>query len=239
MKKILFVVVAVALLGTAFGQKKKDWSKLNVDRAGDHFMIQISKDNWTGVPDSIKNRMTGFSRGLNVAVMLNKPFKSDPRWSVALGLGISHSSIFFKNTSVDLKAAGTVLPFRNLDSSDRFKKYKLANTFAEVPIELRYTFDPINEKKSWKIALGVKVGTMLNAHTKGKTLQNKSGTTIGSFTEKESKKTFFNGTRLSATARVGIGNFSLFGAYSITSLLKDVAGAAIRPYQIGLAISGL
>lgn len=239
MKKILSVVVAVALLGTAFGQKKKDWSKLNVDRAGDHFMIQISKDNWTGVPDSIKNRMTGFSRGLNVAVMLNKPFKSDPRWSVALGLGISHSSIFFKNTSVDLKAAGTVLPFRNLDSSDRFKKYKLANTFAEVPIELRYTFDPINEKKSWKIALGVKVGTMLNAHTKGKTLQNKSGTTIGSFTEKESKKTFFNGTRLSATARVGIGNFSLFGAYSITSLLKDVAGAAIRPYQIGLAISGL
>lgn len=239
MKKILSVVVAVALLGTAFGQKKKDWSKLNVDRAGDHFMIQISKDNWAGVPDSIKNRMTGFSRGLNVAVMLNKPFKSDPRWSVALGLGISHSSIFFKNTSVDLKAAGTVLPFRNLDSSDRFKKYKLANTFAEVPIELRYTFDPINEKKSWKIALGVKVGTMLNAHTKGKTLQNKSGTTIGSFTEKESKKTFFNGTRLSATARVGIGNFSLFGAYSITSLLKDVAGAAIRPYQIGLAISGL
>lgn len=239
MKKILSVVVAVALLGTAFGQKKKDWSKLNVDRAGDHFMIQISKDNWTGVPDSIKNRMTGFSRGLNVAVMLNKPFKSDPRWSVALGLGISHSSIFFKNTSVDLKAAGTVLPFRNLDSSDRFKKYKLANTFAEVPIELRYTFDPINEKKSWKIALGVKVGTMLNAHTKGKTLQNKSGTTIGSFIEKESKKTFFNGTRLSATARVGIGNFSLFGAYSITSLLKDVAGAAIRPYQIGLAISGL
>ena len=239
MKKILSVVVAVALLGTAFGQKKKDWSKLNVDRAGDHFMIQISKDNWTGVPDSIKNRMTGFSRGLNVAVMLNKPFKSDPRWSVALGLGISHSSIFFKNTSVDLKAAGTVLPFRNLDSSDRFKKYKLANTFAEVPIELRYTFDPINEKKSWKIALGVKVGTMLNAHTKGKTLQNKSGTTIGSFIEKESKKTFFNGTRLAATARVGIGNFSLFGAYSITSLLKDVAGAAIRPYQIGLAISGL
>lgn len=239
MKKILSVVVAVALLGTAFGQKKKDWSKLNVDRAGDHFMIQISKDNWTGAPDSIKNRMKGLSRGLNVAIMLNKPFKNDPRWSVALGLGVSHSSIFFKNTSVDVKAAGTVLPFKNLDSSDHFKKYKLATTFAEVPIELRYTFDPVNEKKSWKIALGVKVGTMLNAHTKGKTLQNKSNTTIVSFTEKESKKTFFNGTRLAATARVGIGNFSLFGAYSITSLLKDVAGASIRPYQIGLAISGL
>ncbi|MEO6731196.1 MAG: outer membrane beta-barrel protein [Ferruginibacter sp.] len=239
MKKILSVVLAVALFSTAFGQKKKDWSKLNVDRAGDHLMVQISKDNWTGAPDSIKSRMKGFSRGLNIAIMLNKPFKSDPRWSVALGLGVSHSSIFFKNTNVDVRASGTVLPFRRTDSTDHFKKYKLATTFAEVPIELRYTFDPINEKKSWKIALGVKVGTMLNAHTKGKTLLNKSNTTIGSYTEKESKKAFFNGTRLAGTARVGIGNFSLFGAYSITSLLKDVAGATIRPYQVGLCISGL
>lgn len=239
MKKVLSVVIAVTLISTAFGQKKKDWSKVNIDRAGDHFMIQLSKDNWSGTPDSIKSRMKGLSRGLNIAVMLNKPFKSDPRWSVALGLGISHSSIYFKNTSVDVKSSATLLPFRSLDSTDHFKKYKLANTFAEVPIELRYTFDPVNEKKSWKIALGVKVGTMLNAHTKGKTLQNKSNTTINSFTEKESKKTFFNGTRLAATARVGIGNFSLFGAYSITSLLKDVAGPTIRPYQFGLCISGL
>lgn len=239
MKKILSVIIAVTLLSTAFSQKKKDWSKVNIDRAGDHFMIQISKDNWAGAPDSIKNRMKGLSRGLNFAIMLNKPFKSDPRWSVALGLGISHSSIFFKNTSVDVRSASTLLPFRNLDSTDHFKKYKLATTFAEVPIELRYTFDPLDEKKSWKVALGVKVGTLLNAHTKGKTLQNKSNATIGSYTEKESKKTFFNGTRLSATARVGIGSFSLFGAYAITSLVKDVAGATIRPYQIGLTISGL
>ena len=239
MKKILSVVFAVALISTAFGQNKKDWSKVNIDKAGDHLMIQLSKDNWSGVPDSISSRMKGLSRGLNVAIMLNKPFKSDPRWSVALGLGVSHSSIFFKKTSVDLKATSTRLPFKNLDSSDHFKKYKLATTFVEVPIELRYTFDPVNEKKSWKIALGVKVGTMLNAHTKGKTLQNKNDGTISSYTEKISKRTYFNGTRLAATARVGIGSFSLFGAYAITSLIKDVAGPGVRPYQIGLCISGL
>jgi Outer membrane protein beta-barrel domain len=239
------VVLAVSLISNSFAQTtqttktKKDWSKVTIDRAGDHFMIQISKDDWGGAPDSIKSRMKGLSRGLNVAIMLNKPFKSDPRWSVALGLGISHSSIFFKNTSVDVKSTSTLLPFRIVDSTDHFKKYKLATTFLEVPIELRYTFDPVNEKKSWKLALGVKVGTMLNAHTKGKTLENKNNATIGSFTEKESKRTFFNSTRLAGTARVGIGNFSLFGSYAITALLKDVAGPSIRPYQIGLCISGL
>jgi hypothetical protein len=218
---------------------KKDWSKITIDQAGDHFMIALSSDHWSGAPDSITNRMKGLSRGLNVAIMLNKPFKSDPRWSVAFGLGISHSSIFFKNTSIDVKAAGSVLPIRSVDSTDHFKKYKLASTFAEVPIELRYTFKPEDQKGSWKLALGIKVGTLLNVHTKGKTLQNKNNANINNYTEKESRKTFFNSTRLAATARVGIGNFSLFGAYSLTGFLKDVAGPTIRPFQIGLCVSGL
>ena len=239
MKKILSVALAILLVSTVFAQTKKDWSKEVMDRAGDHFMVQFGVNNWAGTPDSISSRIKGFSRGVNVAVMMNKPFKTDPRWSVALGLGISNSSVFFENTSIDLKSSSTLLPFRNLDSSDRFKKYKLATTFAEVPIELRYTFDPVNQKKSWKIAVGVKVGTMINAHTKGKTLQNKNNSTINAYTEKITKRTFFNGTRLAATARVGIGNFSLFGSYAITALIKDVAGAAIRPYQIGLCVSGL
>jgi len=239
MKKILSVALAILLVSTVFAQTKKDWSKEVMDRAGDHFMVQFGVNNWAGTPDSISSRIKGFSRGVNVAVMINKPFKTDPRWSVALGLGISNSSVFFENTSIDLKSSSTLLPFRNLDSSDRFKKYKLATTFAEVPIELRYTFDPVNQKKSWKIAVGVKVGTMINAHTKGKTLQNKNNSTINAYTEKITKRTFFNGTRLAATARVGIGNFSLFGSYAITALIKDVAGAAIRPYQIGLCVSGL
>ncbi len=239
MKKILFVPFAVVLASSAFGQTKKDWSKEVIDRAGDHFMVQLGSGNWAGAPDSISSRMKGLSRGVNIAIMMNKPFKTDPRWSVAFGLGISNNNVFFKNTSVDLKSSSTLLPFRKLDSTDHFKKYKLATTFAEVPIELRYTSDPVNQKKSWKIAVGVKVGTMLNAHTKGKTLQNKNNTTINAYTEKISKRTYFNSTRLAATARVGIGNFSLFGSYSITSFIKDVSGAAVRPYQIGLCLSGL
>ena len=253
MKKLLPVVTLALITSFSYSQDstittlppstqtktKKDWSKVVIDQAGDHFMIAFTGDLWSGAPDSINNLIKGFSRGLNVAIMLNKPFKSDPRWSVALGLGISHSSIFFKNTSIDVKAIGLQLPFKNVDTSDHFKKYKLATTFLEIPVELRYTFNPEEQKKSWKIALGIKVGTMLNTHTKGKTLQSKNDATINAYTLKESKKTFFNTTRLAGTARVGIGNFSLFGSYSLTAFLKDGAGPTIRPYQIGLCISGL
>jgi hypothetical protein len=241
MKKIAFVLIALISFSAASAQlkTKKDWSKVDIDRAGDHFMLQLSSDHWSGAPDSISSRMNGLSRGLNFYLMLNKPFKTDPRWSVAFGVGVSTSSIFFKKTNIGITSASTLLPFTNLDSSNYFKKYKLATSFLEVPVELRYTFNPQNEAKSWKAALGVKVGTMLNAHTKGKTLLNKSGGTLNSYTEKESRKTFFNTTRLMATARIGIGNFSLFGAYTLTSFLKDGAGASIKPYQVGITLSGL
>jgi hypothetical protein len=41
------------------------------------------------------------------------------------------------------------------------------------------------------------------------------------------------------TARVGIGVFSIFGAYQITSVLKTGAGPDMKLYQVGITLSGL
>jgi hypothetical protein len=239
MKKVFFTVFTASCCIISIAQTNTDWKKAVIERPSDHLLIQLTSDRWSGVPDSIKSHMKGLSRGLGISFMLDKPFKTDPHWSVAFGLGINGSSMFFNKMSVDLKANGTKLPFNNLDSADRFKKYKLVTVYAEVPIELRYTFNPAKESKSWKIAIGAKIGTMINAHTKGKTLQNKNGTTINAYTLKESRRTFLNGTRIVATARVGIGNFSLVANYQLNSLIKDAAGPEVRPYQFGICISGL
>lgn len=241
MTKIALALLALITFSTASAQlkPKKDWSKVTLDQAGDHIMIQLSSDHWSGAPDSISNRMKGLSRGLNVAVMLNKPFKSDPRWSVSFGIGASTSSMFFERTNIDLTTSASTLAFTNLDGKSYFKRYKLATAYVEAPIELRYTVNPEEPAKSWKAAIGIKVGTILNAHTKGKTLLNSSGSTIGAYTQKQSSSMYFNANRIAATARVGYGHFSVFAAYTLTSFLKDGAGASIKPYQIGLAVSGL
>ena len=239
MKKIIFTAFTIACSLAAVAQKK-DWKKEIIDRPSDHILVQLTSDHWTGAPDSISSHMGGLSRGLGISLMFDKPFKTDPHWSVAFGVGVNGSSMFFKKMSVDINATGTSkLPFSILDSSDHFKKYKLVTAYLEVPVELRYTFSPQKENKSWKAALGLKVGVLINAHTKGKTLQDKNDNTINSYTEKISRKTFFNSNRVVATARVGIGHFTLVGNYSVSSLLKDGAGPDIRPYQIGLCISGL
>jgi hypothetical protein len=239
MKKFLVVLATFSFAFVAQAQKKTDWKKAVLDKAGDHILVQFGADRWTGVPDSLTDYIKGFSRGLNVAIMLNKPFKSDPRWSVAFGVGISSSNVFFKKLDVDINSTKAKLPFTKLDNAENFKKYKLATAFLEIPLELRYTVRPDKEKSSWKFAIGAKIGTLVNAHTKGKTLLNASGTSINSYTEKENKRTFFNSTRIAGTVRIGIGNYSLFGAYQFTNVFKDGVAPEIKPFQIGICVSGL
>ncbi len=244
MKKIVFVVISCLFFSMAFSQESTpsttNNSKVNfANRSGDHFMLQLSSDHWTGMPDSISSHQKGFSKGFNAYIMLNKPFKSAPKLSLGIGLGISTSNMTFKKMDIDVKGAPGLLPFTALDSTNHFKKYKLATSFLEIPLEFRFTSKPNNPNKSFKAAVGIKVGTLVNAHTKGKTWQSASGTTLNAFVQKENSKRFFNTTDFMATARLGYGIVSLFGSYQLNKLLKDGAGPNIKLYQVGVTISGL
>ena len=245
MKQIALLFTAVLLVATASAQtdttgkkKKKDWSKVSINnRANDHFMFQVGYAGWASMPDTIKTK--GFSRSLNLYLMMDFPFKSDPRFSAALGLGIGSDGIKFDKQEPNVAALSNSIPFPNKADTTHFKKYKVVTTYLEVPVELRFISDPENSDASWKFAIGVKLGALLNAHTRGKTLVNSAGTTLNNYTQKQSSKNFFSGTRLAGTARIGYGHVSLFGQYQITSLFKDARGPGVHPYSIGLTLSGL
>src|ERR1700761_6575908 len=104
MKKIFSLAfILVTISSVAFAQTSTDPKKTNLaDRAGDHLMIQLSSDHWANMPDSISGHQKGFSRGINVYLMIDKPFKSDPRYSVAFGIGVASSNIFFQKMEVGL-----------------------------------------------------------------------------------------------------------------------------------------
>jgi hypothetical protein len=207
--------------------------------SGDHLMIQLSNNIWTGLPDSIDSRTRSFNKGVNVYLMLNKPFRGNNKMALGIGIGVSNSNMFFKKTFVDINANVPILPFIAADSINHFKKYKVATTYLEVPLELRFSSKPENPNKSVKAALGIKGGFLINAHTKGVTLQDKNDATLNSYTEKITSKSYFNSNRISATARVGYGIFSIFGSYSITNVFKDAVAADTKLLQFGLSISGL
>jgi hypothetical protein len=245
MKKLFTLITALALFGSLAAQdttapkKKRDWSQINLgNRPNDHFLIQLGYNGWSSMPDTINTR--GFSRSFNMYFMFDFPFKTNPHFSVGIGVGFGSDNVFFEKTYIDISGrTNNTLTFKNLADTNHFKKYKLNTTFLEAPVELRFAANPVTPNKSWKVALGAKVGTMLSAHTKGKNFQTKSGGTINTFTQKEKAKRFFNGTRLSVTGRISYGIIGIYGAYQINSFIKEGMGPDVRPFQIGLTLSGL
>ena len=240
MKKILLFTACAFFATTVFAQenpvvpKKKEPINLS-NRANDHFLLQYGFTRWSGKPDTITTG--GLSNSLNVYFMFDYPFKTNPHLSMAFGPGIASDHISFKKTYVGIKDLTSVFRFTDQSDTNHFKKTKLITTWLEAPIEFRYSAKPLGG--GFKAAFGVKVGTLLKAFTSNKDLQSSSGTSLNTYSVKEYSKKFFNGNRLSVMGRVGYGHFTLYGSYQVTALLKDGKGAIMRPYSLGITLSGL
>jgi hypothetical protein len=242
MRLIFLFALSVIFTATANAQADSTIKKEILDtkfkpRSGDHFMIQLGYTTWNGKPDSIKTG--GFPRSVNVYLMMDFPFKTNPRWSAAIGGGIGTDNMFFEKMNVGIKETTNTLQFKNVKDTNYFKKYKLATAYLEAPVELRFSSNPNDPKKSIKFAVGAKVGMLLSAHVKGKELMSRGGSTVNDYKMKEYSKAFFNKNRLAATARLGYSSFTLFGSYAVTPMFKEGLAPDIRPITVGITLSGL
>ncbi len=241
MRRIVITALAICFTTAVFAQTDSMITrrvlKPQSTRSNDNFLLQLGYTQWNGKPDSIRTK--GFSRTFNMYLMLDFPFKTNPKWSVALGPGIATDNIYFDKMNVDIKGQTDNLVFADVSDTAHFKKYKLATAYLEAPVELRYRFNPNDDRKSVKLAIGAKIGTLVNAHVKGKTLQDANENSINEYTMKENSKRYLNKTRLSVMGRVGYGNFTLFASYAITPVFKEGVAPVVRPLTIGLSLSGL
>ena len=241
MKKIISLAVCAFFATALMAQDnpdtkpKKPIADLS-NRANDHFLIQLGYTRWAGIPDTINTN--GISKSFNVYFMFDYPFKTNPKLSMAFGPGISTDHILFGKTYVGIKDNTPTIHFTNQSDTNHFKKTKLATAYLEAPIEFRYSAEPVTGK-GLKFAIGVKVGTLINAHTRNSKWENKGNTILLDYVMKESSKRFFNKSRLSASARIGYGHWSLYGTYQLTPLFRDGLGPVVKPFSIGVTLSGL
>jgi len=241
MKKILLVVLCTLTVASIFAQdepKPEPKKKPNLaSRANDHLLLQFGYTSWARIPDSINTK--GFPRTFNAYFLFDFPFKSNPKISVGIGAGVGTDNIFFDKTYVGIKDITPTLQFHDQSDTTHFKKNKLGTAYLEAPLELRFSSNPANPNKSFKVALGVKGGLLMGAHIKQKTQQSSTGATLNDYIEKQYSKRFFNSSRFAGTVRIGYGVFSVFGTYQINALFKEGLGPDVRPWTIGLTLSGL
>jgi Outer membrane protein beta-barrel domain len=198
----------------------------------DYIMLQAGFHNWTlGTgANSIKLRQ----RGHDLAGYICYDFPLGKKsWSFAPGVGLASSNIFLDSTVASLKDTFIYLKFIP-DSINDFKRYKMSTTYLEFPFEFRYFGNTDNRNRGFKASLGLKIGTLINAHNKG----------VGSvknspYREKETNKRYHEQWRIATTGRLGWGNFSIYGNYQLSNVFKTGNIQAITPYSIGICISGL
>src|SRR5690606_9306855 len=94
-----------------------------------------------------------------------------------------------------------------------YKRYKLTTAYLEAPFELRFFGNRENRNKGFKAAIGLRVGTLLSAHTKGRINNTK-------ISEKVIRKDHLDPWRFAGTVRVGWGNFCVFGTYGLNNLYR-------------------
>ena len=109
-----------------------------------------------------------------------------------------------------------------------------STVYLQAPFELRYFANKLNRNQGFKAAIGLQVGTLLGAHTKG--LRSVDGTNVK---DKENTKNFVSNWNFAATARVGWGHFAIYGSYNLTNVFKQNEGPAVTPYSVGIALTGL
>lgn len=199
----------------------------------DFVMFQITYENWANTPDNVK--IGGIGRGFNAYLCYDFPI-SKSNFSFAAGIGIANSNIYFDNQRAVMNTSSSSITFQNVDTAgvDNYKKNKLATSYLEAPFELRFYGNKANRNRGFKAAIGMRVGILVGAHSKDK--HNTTGTMI---VEKTNTKRYMETWRFAPTARIGWGNFSLYGSYNLSRLFKNGAGPEVYPYSIGLCITGL
>ncbi|MBX2898074.1 MAG: PorT family protein [Cyclobacteriaceae bacterium] len=154
--------------------------------------------------------------------------------SVIPGIGLGLDRFKFNNYKT-LSNEGSRIVMDDLGL--RIKKSQLVTNYLDVPVELRYDFNPKDRYRSAYLSAGFKVGYLVNSYTKIKHLNN-DGNTVK---DKSKQDWNLNPLRYGITANAGVGNFGLFGNYYLSSLFKDnkgPSGSSFSKFTLGITLSG-
>ena len=186
------------------------------------FVLEFGINNALEAPDKFDLALWG-SRTVNIYYTYELRL-GQSKFSVVPGIGLSLERFKFKNgATLGYDAEDSLkllLPQETTLGGER--KSQLITNYVDVPLELRFTTNPDDPNRSFKAAIGGRIGYMYDAFTKMKYKDD------GETKQLKDKQNFnLNRFRYGVYGKLGIGNFSLFGYYNLTPLFEEGEG----PYQ--------
>lgn len=238
LKKLVFFVLFLAFSSTVFAQSEvspvvKKKGRPNIPGT---FAIDIGFN----LPTEKEGFNTNFfgSRTLNIYYYYDHQFGKS-NFSVHPGIGFGLERYKFNNDktlgynaadSLQMIPVSTVLP-----TASSIKKTGLITNYIDVPLEVRFSSNPNDPGRSFKVSLGFKFGVLYDSFTKIKYREDSETKKL-----KDKQNYNLNPIRYGVLFRVGAGIFSAYANYTLSPLFKDGEGpngAKINNFTVGLTLA--
>ena len=154
------------------------------------------------------------------------------KFGLVTGVGLEFNYYRFDNeNSIQENTTTGIIEERIFDPTWNIEKSKLTTTYATVPLLLEIHSSSYNHS-GVVFAAGAIGGLKLGSHTK--VVYKNSGDK-----NKDKEKDDFNLSpfRYGVTARIGVGDWLLYGTYYFTPLFEKDKGPELYPISIGFALS--
>jgi len=154
------------------------------------------------------------------------------KFGIVTGLGLEWNYYRFDNNNTIQKNDDGVIVTDEITYFDvNVEKSKLSTTYATVPILLEW-HSSASQNKGVVISAGVVGAVKLGSNTK--IVYKEEGDE-----NKDKKRDDYNLSPLKygLTARIGVGDWLIYGNYYLTSLFEKNKGPELYPFSIGIALS--
>ncbi|HOX76938.1 MAG TPA: porin family protein [Bacteroidales bacterium] len=220
MKNFILAIILLLPFFAVSQEKSKVVGETTIRRVS--VGVELFQDFWMNKPEGIDVR--AINQGGGAFVMYNAPLGKSPlTFSIGAGLGFHN---LYSNSLIDDIKADTIT-FSPINDTIDYKRSKLGLTYLDFPIELRLV-----TKDKFRVAVGVKLGYLLDAKTKYKG-ENAAGDLVTIKTRKVDQIDKF---RFGPTLRIGYDWFQVMGYFSVTQIFEKGLGPEVYPISVGITL---
>lgn len=240
MKKNLLVLFII-LSGSAAAQSGETENQPGGPDIPGTIMLELGVNRAVDAPSDFDIGFWG-SRTFNIYYKYDiRLFRS--KFSLVPGVGLSLERYKFINDRIIGYNANDSVKLLTPEQAGLrgVRKAQLITNYVEIPVALQFTANPDDPNRSFKASLGARLGYLYDSFTK---VKYREGGEIKKLKDKQN----FNLTELryGVFAKIGAGNFSVFGYYNLSPLFKKDEGLVnpdrsannFRTFTVGISLAG-
>lgn len=227
--KIALSLLLTAIFGASLAQTTEPAAKTGRPNIPGTFVVEYGFNRDLTGPDNFSLRFWG-SRTVNLYYQYDIRILNS-KFSLVPGIGLSLERYGFKNyrtifnydDSVRLMFPGQKIALSPGDTVANplrgVRNSKFITNYIDIPVELRFTTNPDDPARAFRVAIGGRIGYLFDSFSKVKYKQD------GEMKQLKDKQDFgLNKLRYGVSARIGVGNFSVFAYYNLTDLFEKDKG---------------